>query len=142
VDAPLEPDAYLPGTWSVTRRLEDAALGSGSFSGTATFSAAGGGLAWEERGRLRLGAYDGPARRTLRIVAEGGGWIVRFDDGRPFHPLVLTRGEASRVEHPCGEDAYAGEYVVLGEDAFRVRWRVRGPAKDQVIESRYARRRR
>lgn len=139
MDARVQPDAYLPGTWSVTRRLRDAALGAGRFSGTATFSAGDGVLLWEERGRLRLGAYDGPARRTLRIVAEPRGWMVRFADGRSFHPLALRRGDGCRVDHPCGEDAYAGEYVVLGEDAFSVRWQVRGPGKQQVIETRYDR---
>jgi Family of unknown function (DUF6314) len=138
VDGALEPDAYLPGTWSVERQLHDAALGAGSFAGTATFTPDGGGLAWEERGRLRLGAYDGPARRALRVVAGEGGWVVRFADGRRFHPLELTpRG--TRVDHPCGPDAYAGEYTVLGRDAFDVRWHVTGPAKDQRIESRYRR---
>jgi hypothetical protein len=139
VDARVQPDAYLPGRWSVARRVQDAALGSGSFTGTADFAPAGEGLDWAEAGRLRLGAYDGPARRALRIVPEREGWMVRFQDGRAFHPLALRR-EGFRVEHPCGADAYAGEYVVLGDDAFVVRWRVRGPGKDQRIESRYERR--
>jgi hypothetical protein len=134
----LEPDAYLRGTWSVSRTLADAALGAGDFAGTATFTAAGGGLAWEERGRLRVGAYDGPARRTLRVVADGSGWTVRFADGRRFHPLDLSGGTCA-VRHPCAEDLYEGEYAVLAADAFHVRWRVRGPAKAQEIESRYRR---
>jgi Family of unknown function (DUF6314) len=135
----VEPDAYLPGTWSVERQVHDAALGSGTFDGTATFAPGDAALMWQERGRLRLGGYDGPASRTLRVVAEDGGWVVRFEDGRLFHPLELLPG-GSRVIHPCGEDAYAGEYTVLGADAFDVRWRVTGPAKDQRIESRYRRR--
>jgi hypothetical protein len=64
--------------------------------------------------------------------------MVRFDDGRPFHPLVLRAARVA-VAHACGEDAYEGAYVVLGPDAFDVTWRVRGPAKDQRIESRYRR---
>jgi Family of unknown function (DUF6314) len=138
VHGALEPDAFLPGTWSVERDVRDAALGAGRFTGTAAFTACDGGLAWEERGRLRLGAYDGPARRELAVRAEDGGWMVRFADGRPFHPLEL-RPAGWPVIHPCGADAYAGEYTVLGPDAFDVRWRVSGPAKDQRIESRYRR---
>jgi hypothetical protein len=138
VDAPLEPDAYLPGRWAVARSLHDASLGDGRFTGTATFAPADEGLVWEESGRLALGAYDGPARRRLRLRREPQGWMVRFDDGRPFHPLVLRAGGCA-VTHPCGEDAYEGAYVVLGPDAFDVTWRIRGPAKDQRIESRYRR---
>jgi hypothetical protein len=136
----MRPDAYLPGTWAVERRMHDAELGAGEYTGTATFAPAKVGLAWTERGRLRLGGYDGPATRTLRIVPEDGGWAVRFTDGRLFHPLELVPA-GSRVSHPCGEDRYDGEYTVLGPDAFDVRWRVTGPRKDQRIESRYLRRR-
>lgn len=135
----LLPDAYLPGTWEVQRALEDAAVGAGTFSGTATFTPGDGGIAWEEHGRLRLGDYDGPARRVLSIVAHDGAWVVRFEDGRHFHPLDLRTG-GCRVSHPCGADAYAGEYMVLGPDRLDVRWRVRGPGKDQRIDSRYRRR--
>lgn len=138
MDGTLEPDAYLAGTWSLKRRLEDAALGAGTFAGTATFTRGDDGLTWEERGRLRLGHYDGPARRVLRVVAEAGGWAVRFEDDRFFHSLDLRTGRCD-VVHPCGADAYAGEYRVLGADALHVRWRVRGQAKDQLIDSRYRR---
>ena len=70
----------------------------------------------------------------LRVV-DGA---VEFEDGRPFHPLDLSGG-ACAVEHLCGEDRYAGEYVVLGPDALRVAWLVTGPRKRQVIESLYRR---
>ena len=135
----LEPDAYLPGRWRVERTLHDARLGDGAFTGTASFEPDDeGGLDWLETGRLELGGHVGPARRRLRVTREGGAWMVRFDDGRPFHPLTL-RCETSAVAHRCGEDTYAGEYVVLGPDAFDVAWRVSGPAKDQRIASRYRR---
>jgi hypothetical protein len=139
VDGSLEPGAYLPGRWTVERSLSDAALGAGTFTGTATFAPVDGGLDWEEHGHLRLGAYAGPARRRLLVRDEPDGWIVRFDDGRPFHPLALRHGHGTEVSHPCDDDRYTGDYVVLGPDAFDVRWTVRGPAKDQRIESRYRR---
>lgn len=139
MDDTLEPDAYLPGSWTVERALEDAALGAGRFEGVATFSPSpDGGLEWVETGRLVLGAYDGPARRRLLVRREAGGWMVRFDDGRAFHPLAL-RTTADPVVHPCGEDVYDGRYEVVGPDAFDVAWHVRGPAKDQRISSRYRR---
>jgi Family of unknown function (DUF6314) len=131
-------DAFLTGRWTVERTVEDPALGAGTFAGEAEFTPDGDGLIWRERGRLRLGAYDGPAARTLRIEPDGGGWLVRFADGRPFHAVDLRDG-ACAVAHPCGEDRYEGEYRVTGLDALRVRWRVRGPAKDGRIASRYRR---
>jgi hypothetical protein len=132
-----EPDAYLPGHWTVERAVEDAALGAGRFDGEALFAEDGGRLTWTESGRLRLGRYDGPATRKLLVVPSGEGWEVRFEDGRPFHPLDLGHGT---VAHPCGDDLYDGEYVVAGPDEMRVRWRVRGPAKDQRIDTVYRRR--
>jgi uncharacterized protein DUF6314 len=128
----LDPIAYLAGRWTVQRRLTDLETGTeGSFDGVAEFAADG---TWTETGRLRFGAYDGEARRVLRIVNGA----VEFADGRPFHPLDLSGG-ACVVEHLCGEDRYAGEYAVAGPDELRVSWFVSGPRKRQVIESVYRR---
>ena len=129
---------YLLGAWEVDRDLEDARHGAGRFAGRATFSRDGDGLVWEESGRMRLGGYAGPARRRLRIVPDGGGWEVRFADGRPFHRLDLSGG-GCQMHHPCGEDRYDGELEVLGPDAFALRWRVTGPAKAQRLDARYVR---
>jgi hypothetical protein len=93
---------------------------------------------WTERGTLRLGRYQGPASRTLRIVSHGDGWLVLFADGRPFHRLDLSGGRTT-VTHPCGDDVYEGEYAIRGPGELDVIWRVRGPAKDQRIASRYRR---
>jgi hypothetical protein len=131
--------AYLLGTWEVTRTLHDADLGAGRFDGRATFTAAGDGIAWQEAGRMRVGRYDGPARRELRIVPAGRGWEVRFADGRPFHALDLEGADACRLEHPCGADRYTGEFSVVGPDEFTIRWRVSGPRKAQALTGRYVR---
>jgi hypothetical protein len=131
-------DDYLLGTWDVERDLLDADLGTGRFRGRATFARSGDGLSWTETGQLTFAAYDGPARRELRVVPAGEAWEVRFADGRPFHPLDLTAG-ACAVEHPCGEDRYTGEYRLRGPDAFEVDWTVRGPRKDQRLAGRYVR---
>lgn len=128
---------FLPGRWSVERTLRHGAQ-EGSFEGVADFSRDGDGLVWEEHGRLRWQRYDGPAHRRLLVVRGDVGWEVRFDDGRLFHPLDLADGAASAV-HPCGADRYEGDYRVVGADELLVRWRVRGPAKDQEIVSRYRR---
>jgi hypothetical protein len=131
-------DAFLLGDWRVERTVHDAGLGDGRFAGSATFSLRDGGIAWHEEGRLRLGRYDGPGRRDLLLARDGDGWEVRFADGRPFHRLEHAGGTCS-VEHRCGRDVYAGEYTFAGPDAFEVRWRVRGPAKDQRLAARYER---
>jgi hypothetical protein len=124
--------AYLAGRWTVHRQLTDLVRGvEGEFVGVAEIAPDG---TWTERGRLRLGAYDGEARRVLRIV-DGG---VEFADGRPFHALDLGGG-ACAVEHLCGDDRYAGEYVVSEPDELRVVWFVTGPRKRQHIESVYRR---
>jgi uncharacterized protein DUF6314 len=124
--------AFLAGRWTVHRQLTDLASGTaGEFEGVAEFARDG---TWTETGRLRFGAYDGEARRVLRI-ADGA---VRFEDGRPFHALDLSGGTCA-VEHLCGEDRYAGEYVVVGPDELRVVWFVSGPRKRQQIESVYRR---
>jgi Family of unknown function (DUF6314) len=128
----LDLIAYLAGRWSVRRRLTDLERGSeGTFEGMAEIGADG---VWTESGRLRFGAYDGEARRVLRVVAGA----VEFEDGRPFHALDLTHG-ACVVEHLCSEDRYAGEYVVVGPGELRIVWFVTGPRKRQVIESVYRR---
>jgi hypothetical protein len=129
---------YLLGTWRVSRELHDAAMGAGAFAGEATFAREGDAIRWDEAGRLRLGGYDGPAQRTLRIVPEDGAWAVRFADGRPFHRLDL-RGGRCALEHPCGEDRYTGEFTLRGPDAFEIAWRVDGPAKAQRLTGRYER---
>jgi hypothetical protein len=122
--------ADLTGHWTVERRVLDLRSGTaGRFRGIATFEPDG---RWIEEGTLEFGAYRGPARRELRI-ADG---MVRFADGRPFHPLDLS---GRTVEHLCGDDRYSGRYRRLGPDALEVIWEVSGPDKGQRIESVYRR---
>ena len=137
---PAELAGWLRGEWSITRVING---GAGRFDGRARFTpdphepAA---LVWQERGRLRLGRHAGPAERTLRIepAAPAGTWLLRFADGRLFHALELTGGRCEAT-HLCGADVYRGAYLIEGEDRFTVTWRVRGPRKDDVIESAYDR---
>ena len=128
----IDPIAFLTGRWEVRRRLTDLETGTeGDFEGRAEFGRDG---LWVETGRLRFGAYDGEARRVLRLVAGG----VEFEDGRPFHSLDLAIGTCA-VEHRCGADRYAGQYLVVGPDELHVVWYVAGPHKRQVIDSVYRR---
>ena len=137
-DSPADLPAWLTGAWTARRIING---GAGTFTGTAVFSDDGAGaLVWHEVGRLALPSHAGEATRTYLIVADGAGaWEVRFDDGRPFHPLDLSDGRWE-ARHHCGEDLYRGVYEVTAPDRFAVTWRVTGPRKDDVIACAYARR--
>ncbi|WP_320670238.1 DUF6314 family protein [Patulibacter defluvii] len=131
--------AFLLGRWRLERTIEDRRRDErGEVSGTAEFVRDGDAIAWRERATVRLGGYAGDATRTLAIVPDGDAWLVRFDDGRPFHPLDLRSG-ACVVDHPCRADRYGGRLWVPDGDALAVDWRVTGPEKDQRIRSRYRR---
>jgi hypothetical protein len=130
---------WLAGEWTIARVINQ---GAGRFDGRARFlpdPESPAALVWHEHGRLRLGAHDGPAERTLRIEpAAPGGWEVRFADGRPFHRLDLAGGSCAAT-HLCGADIYSGRYEIQSAVRFTVTWRVAGPHKDDLIESVYER---
>lgn len=141
--------AFLAGRWTFERSIDDRRAGRrGRAAGEARFEPIGGGagagaggaggLRWTEHGRVVIGDFEGEFSRELAIVPDGDAWLVRFDDGRPFHPLDLRTGRCV-VDHPCGADAYAGELRVLAGPELVVEWEVRGPAKAQRIVTRYGR---
>lgn len=134
--------AYLLGGWSVDRVLVEPVSGHrGTFTGEAEFSPEQGGAAaaYHEHGRLRWPTYGGPASRRLRYELTGDGVLaVCFADGRPFHTVELSGGEAA-YEHPCGDDLYVGTLAVVDKDEWRQVWRVAG---EQPLEIRTRFRRR
>ncbi|MFR9799294.1 DUF6314 family protein [Streptomyces sp. MS06] len=137
--------AHLAGRWRVERTVLDLATGDeGRFTGTADFEpgtgTAAGGLVHRESGTFRWRGVARPAGRTLHFLPGGtpGRAEVRFADGRPFHDLDLTRGHHV-ADHPCAADLYRGEFTVRDADHWRAVWRVRGPAKDLVLTTGYAR---
>jgi hypothetical protein len=79
--------------------------------------------------------HEVPVSRTLLVVREDTGWMVRFDDGRPFHPWSV--GEP--VDHPCGDDHYRGLVRCLGDDVWTVEWDVVGPVKDYTMTTAHRR---
>jgi hypothetical protein len=122
----------LVGEWHLARRVVDRRAGlSGTVAGTLTLTADGTRVRWVERGTLRWNGADLPVTRELLITPEAQGWLVRFADGRPFHPW--RPGEV--VDHPCNADLYRG-LVDVGPDRLRVLWDVVGPAKEQRIFTR------
>lgn len=135
------PDAiaYLAGRWSVERELREGAPGSegsGRFTGSAEFRAAGDGL-WlhAEEGVLEWNGVRNRAVRTLRVIPLPDGTAdVEFGDGRPFHHLDLRTGSWT-AGHPCAPDHYEGTFTILSGQEWHLSWRVRGPAKDQILTS-------
>ncbi|MGC5039259.1 MULTISPECIES: DUF6314 family protein [unclassified Streptomyces] len=133
--------AYVAGRWSVTRSVRDLASGAeGEFTGGTLFDAReGGGLLHLESGTFVWQGVARPAERTLRFLPGPDGTAdVRFADGRPFHDLDLRTGRHV-ADHPCAADLYRGEFTVRDADHWRTVWRVRGPAKDLVLRTDYAR---
>ena len=136
---------YLAGRWSVARSVRDLASGEqGGFSGTTVFvpeedSGDDCGLLHHESGTFVWQDVARPAERTLRFLPGPGGTAdVRFADGRPFHDLDLTSGRHV-AGHPCAADLYRGEFTVADADHWRTVWHVRGPAKDLLLRTDYAR---
>jgi hypothetical protein len=127
--------SFLHGRWRVDRVINH---GAGGFAGTATFTPVGGTLEWHEHGRVHLEGYEGEAYRDHVIVPDGDAWEVRFDDGRPFHPLDLRSGHAE-VVHLCGPDTYRGRYDITEPDRFNVVWAVTGPGRADTIVTVYRR---
>ncbi|MGW1359340.1 DUF6314 family protein [Streptomyces chartreusis] len=148
------PDAlaYLAGVWRAERSVRDLASGDeGEFSGTTVFEPVEDGepprglpqgLLHRESGTFVWRGVPRPAERTLRFLpgSSPGTVDVRFADGRPFHDLDLSSGRHV-ADHPCSADLYRGEFTVRDADHWRSVWRVRGPAKDLVLTTHYARER-
>ncbi|MEU8753191.1 DUF6314 family protein [Streptomyces chartreusis] len=152
------PDAlmYLAGGWRAERSVRDLASGDeGEFSGTTVFEpledgeppqglpqGAPRGLLHRESGTFVWRGVPRPAERTLCFLpgSSPGTVDVRFADGRPFHDLDLSSGRHV-ADHPCSADLYRGEFTVRDADHWRAVWRVRGPAKDLVLTTDYARER-
>jgi hypothetical protein len=130
VESLSDPTA-LSGRWRWERVIEDhLAHEHSTVAGSLHLVGVDGGLSWEESGRWSRSTGVVEVRRTLRIRELEDGWWVLFEDGRPFHPW--RPGE--EVVHPCGQDSYRG--LVTGTTAaWKVRWDVRGPAKDYTMTS-------
>lgn len=136
-----EPLAYLTGTWSLERRLEDADLGAeGHFVGIARVDPLGERrFRYHEEGLLQWQGYRGQASRTLLLAPIGPATVAfSFPDGRFFHLLQL-RPDGYRALHECGEDRYEGAFALKGPDAWSATWRVTGPRKALVLSGSYQR---
>jgi len=95
---------------------------------------------YEERGSLEFGAHSGLAEQRYRydFDATDQRAVVRFRDGRLFHHIDLSDGEAV-VAHACGPDLYEGRIAAIAPMQWRCDWTVTGPRKQQEIRSLYTR---
>jgi hypothetical protein len=129
---------FFVGVWDLDRSIEDHRSGArGTFRGRASLTeiSAGAGsdaaerLFYEESGELLLGAYRGPAHRTLEYARlHDASVLLCFADGRPFIDVDLTTGHCTRI-HDCGKDRYEISMAAISHDLVEERWRVRGPEK-------------
>jgi len=136
----IDPIEFFTGAWQFERQVEDRLAGeTGDARGMAIFEPDGDGLIWAETGELHFAGRTFEASRRMSITREGERWLVRFEDGRPFHYLDLSDGQ-DQAEHLCVADLYTGDLRTEGDGPgrlFRTRWRVEGPAKDQLIDTVY-----
>ncbi|MBV9592233.1 MAG: hypothetical protein JO147_00335 [Actinobacteria bacterium] len=121
----------LLGRWSLRRRVVDRHAGvTGRVEGTLELSAVGDEVRWVETGTLRWLAGDYPVTRELVITRDPSGWMVRFADGREFHPWL----PGMVVTHPCRADVYRGLITIdRRRTRLRVLWDVAGPSKNQRL---------
>ncbi len=137
----VEPTDLL-GVWDLARRIVDRPTDGGApqfgrVVGTLTLAAEGDDVAWCEEGVLRWGDQQLPVTRRLVVRHEAAGWVVCFDDGRPFHPW----SPGSPVVHDCPPDTYRGLVVIAADlRTMRVVWDVSGPGKDRRLFTRCNRR--
>ena len=125
------------GVWDIERDIDDLRAGRrGRFSGSASFTPDGDGLAYRERGVLRL--PDLPEVTAERCYvwreAEDGCVEVCFDDGRFFHSFAPGLPEPTAL-HDCPPDRYEVRYDFSAWPHWRACWRVRGPRKDYEMVS-------
>lgn len=131
--------AAFAGSWTIERTIEDACAGrAGRFTGEARFTSAAIGLAYRERGTLRLG--DAQPLKAIRsyLWREGGAGTIAvlFEDGRLFHRFAADETRPEAV-HDCPPDRYRVRYDFARWPRWQSEWRVQGTRKDYVLVSTF-----
>jgi hypothetical protein len=133
--------AFLSGSWCIDRTVVDRRHSiDGKLRGQADFLPSCKSLLYEERGRFTFGAHDAPAEQhyVFDFSSTDARASVKFRDGRSFHTLDLSQGEAV-VSHLCGADLYEGHFMAFNDITWQSAWKVTGPRKNQDILTLYTR---
>ena len=129
----------LLGRWRLTRVVDDRRTGERrDVVGTAILTAeTPDRVRWSEAGTMTWPGHEVEVQRTLYVdrSADGQGWMVRFEDGRDFHPWAV----GTAVEHPCAPDTYRGLVETDGDPvaSWSVVWEASGPEKDYRMRTAY-----
>ena len=134
----------LEGSWSLVRQIEP----EGRFHGEAQFLPLDGGtLHYREEGVLEKDGREIAGYREFLYRLVGDRIVIDFADPQrfrqPYVSLSFDReGTAfvARAEHFCAPDRYVHEMGWHNADHFMTDIRVKGPAKDYRLITRYARR--
>lgn len=128
----------LLGAWTLARVVVDRRSGERrEVVGTATLVAESAErVRWSETGTMTWPGHEVEVQRTLYVDRHGEGWLVRFEDGRPFHAWAV----GAEVEHACAPDHYRGRIDPPSgaPRSWTVVWEAEGPQKDYRMESTYA----
>ena len=130
----------LRGGWRFERNI----AGHGRMNGCAEFAQ----MSDEDLSYAENGVHELPGGEKLGFFQKyiyrlnEGNLLAYFADLRPFHALCLYPDGGilkAAAMHLCGADQYRGEYIFHDNNNFLLKWDVKGPKKNYVIETRYKR---
>jgi len=120
------------GCWRFERDVRHADGSLVQITGTADFEWQGDALLYQEHGTMRLAT--GQLLQAERRYLWQQGLRIYFDDGRFFHAVPPTGGDA---KHWCPPDDYRVSYDFVVWPRWRAVWRVQGPAKSYEMTTDY-----
>lgn len=82
------------------------------------------------------GQMKGEGRQSYIYRLEDNNMVKYFKDGRKFYEMRFD-GHFAYGRHLCGEDVYMAEYEFVDDDQFKLRYIIKGPKKDMVIETEF-----
>lgn len=123
--------ADFEGRWQFTREITHADGTVARAQGAADFTPARGGLAYLETGEIEVGGQALTFERAYHWQAD---LSVQFDDGRFFHAVPATGGQAT---HFCDPDTYVVTYDFGDWPEWHTTWAVSGPNKDYTMRTTY-----
>lgn len=124
--------ADFKGVWVISREISQVGAPKTTFIGQGAWTANDGGLDYIECGTLQL--VGQPPMQAERRYRWDRDLNIYFEDGRYFHQVPATGGEAA---HWCDPDQYDVAYDFAQWPRWSCTWTVKGPRKDYVMHSHY-----